>query len=132
LSDAAAGASRPYRIAVPNAVLADLRERLGRTRWPEPIPDAGWDYGAEVDAVVPALPGFGFGSKPRERGRRLGLHGRCQAAALERDRFWRSQEAAYSRVQRTKPDSLTVAQSDSPAGLAAWMVEKFRTWSDCA
>jgi microsomal epoxide hydrolase len=34
-------------------------------------------------------------------------------------------------VQRTRPDSLTVAQSDSPAGLAAWVVEKFRVWSDC-
>jgi microsomal epoxide hydrolase len=54
------------------------------------------------------------------------------AAALERYRFWRTQEDAYSRVQRTKPDSLTIAQSDSPAGLAAWMVEKFRAWSDCA
>ena len=51
--------------------------------------------------------------------------------ALERDRHWRTQEAAYSRQQRTKPDSVTAAQSDSPAGLAAWIVEKFRTWSDC-
>lgn len=34
-------------------------------------------------------------------------------------------------MQGTKPDSLTVAQTDSPAGLAAWVVEKFRTWSDC-
>ncbi|ATB29022.1 epoxide hydrolase family protein [Melittangium boletus] len=40
-------------------------------------------------------------------------------------------EGAYSQVQGTKPLSLAIAQSDSPAGLAAWMVEKFRTWSDC-
>ncbi len=53
-----------------------------------------------------------------------------QAAWAERNRF-QAQETGYSNVQGTKPDSLTVAQADSPAGLAAWIVEKFRTWSDC-
>lgn len=38
-------------------------------------------------------------------------------------------EFAYAQVQRMKPDSLTLAQSDSPAGLAGWILEKFRTWS---
>jgi epoxide hydrolase len=40
-------------------------------------------------------------------------------------------EGAYAHLQATKPQSLGIAQSDSPAGLAAWIVEKFRTWSDC-
>ncbi len=40
-------------------------------------------------------------------------------------------EGAYHLVQETKPDSLTIGQSDSPAGIAAWIIEKFRTWSDC-
>lgn len=48
----------------------------------------------------------------------------------QRNRF-QAQETGYSNIQGTKPDSLTVAQSDSPAGLAAWIVEKFRAWSDC-
>jgi microsomal epoxide hydrolase len=47
-----------------------------------------------------------------------------------RERFLAT-ELAYAQLQQTKPDSLTLAQSDSPAGLAAWIVEKFRTWSDC-
>ena len=42
---------RPFRIDVPDAVLTDLRERLARTRWPEPIPGTEWDYGAKVDTV---------------------------------------------------------------------------------
>ena len=42
---------RPFRIEVPDAVLADLRRRLAGTRWPEPIPGAEWDYGAKVDDV---------------------------------------------------------------------------------
>jgi epoxide hydrolase len=41
-------APRPYTIEVPDAVLDDLRERLGRTRWPEQIPTTGWDYGVDV------------------------------------------------------------------------------------
>ena len=256
--------ARPFRIDVPGSVLADLRERLARTRWPEAIPGVEWDYGAKLDAVrelceywrdgydwrrheaelnrvpgflcevdgvdlhfwhvrgnapdplplllvhgwpgsiyefhqllgplsenfdlvVPALPGFGFGGKPQERGwgvtriaaafdtlmrsvlgyerygvqggdwgaivaaklgaaypeRVAGIHVNMviappppdpapeDAEAVGRERFWRTYEDAYSRLQRTKPDSLTVAQSDSPAGLAAWIVEKFRTWSDC-
>ena len=51
-------------------------------------------------------------------------------AAKRRDSF-QAGETGYSNVQGTKPDSLTIAQSDSPAGLAAWIAEKFRTWSDC-
>ena len=35
----------PFRIAVPQADLDDLTDRLTRTRWPDEFPDAGWDYG---------------------------------------------------------------------------------------
>ena len=35
----------PYRIDVPQADLDDLADRLGRTRWPDELPGAGWDYG---------------------------------------------------------------------------------------
>ena len=41
------------------------------------------------------------------------------------------QEAAYANEQGTKPQTLGAALNDSPAGLLAWIVEKFRTWSDC-
>src|SRR5918997_580011 len=40
-------------------------------------------------------------------------------------------EGAYTHIQRTKPLTLSYALNDSPAGLAAWIVEKFRAWSDC-
>ncbi len=46
------------------------------------------------------------------------------------DEHWR-RETGYSAIQSTKPDTLAAALSDSPAGLAAWLIEKFRTWSDC-
>ena len=41
------------------------------------------------------------------------------------------EETGYQRIQGTKPQTLSYALNDSPAGLAAWIVEKFRTWSDC-
>ena len=44
---------------------------------------------------------------------------------------WRREETGYQWIQGTKPQTLAYALNDSPAGLAAWIVEKFRTWSDC-
>lgn len=40
-------------------------------------------------------------------------------------------ESAYSALQSTKPQTIAAALNDSPAGLAAWIVEKQRSWSDC-
>jgi len=44
---------------------------------------------------------------------------------------WLEQEGGYSHVQATKPDVLGPALNDSPVGLAAWILDKFRSWSDC-
>jgi len=40
-------------------------------------------------------------------------------------------EGAYAMLQATKPQTLAYGLSDSPAGMAAWLVEKYRAWSDC-
>lgn len=53
-----------------------------------------------------------------------------QAFVAETDR-WRTAEGAYAMLHRTKPQTVAVALNDSPAGLAAWIVEKLRSWSDC-
>jgi pimeloyl-ACP methyl ester carboxylesterase len=267
----------PFRIHVPDAVLADLRERLARTRFPAAIDGAGWSYGTErgyleelcrywqkdfdwraeeaalnrfaqfrtsieglglhfihvrsrepnalplvishgwpgsivefvkiigpltdpvahggraedaFHVVCPSLPGYGFSDAPREPGwdvrrvaksfaklmGRLGYTrygaqggdwgsmvsiqlGDLDAAHLagihlnlvmatppehnpteglsplelarlgEMDRF-QKEELGYYQIQATKPESLGYGLNDSPAGLAAWIVEKFRTWSD--
>ncbi len=262
----------PHRIDVPDDVLADLRSRLERTRWPTPIPGQGWRYGADVavvrelcdhwrttydwrahearlnawpqflvpvdgvdlhvwhvrgvgpapmpllllhgwpgspvefqgligplsdpgahggdpadafDVVVGTLPGFGFGGAPAQPGwgltriaeafhtlmteglgyerygtqggdigglvsaRLASLHPEALAGihlnfllarppeepgpedeeAIARRTAFDATQFAYAQIQGTKPDSLTVAQSDSPAGLAAWILEKFRAWS---
>lgn len=43
---------------------------------------------------------------------------------------WIAQEGGYMSVQSTKPQTLAYALSDSPVGLAAWIIEKFYSWSD--
>jgi len=267
----------PFRIKAADADLADLGERLRRTRWPDEVDGAGWDYGASLaylrelccywadgfdwrreesrlnawphfraeidglnihfahvrgrgpnplplivthgwpstffemskivprltdpaahggdaadafDVVVPSLPGYGYSDRPRARGvtssvvaglwvrlmeglgyprfaahggdigagvtNRLGLYhadrlvamhvtatlqpylgpGSRELTAAERDfvalqERWRDEEGAYSHLQRTRPQTLGYGLNNSPAGLAAWIVEKFRAWSDC-
>jgi pimeloyl-ACP methyl ester carboxylesterase len=266
----------PFRVAVPDADLADLRDRLRRTRWPEtetvddwsqgvplaylsdlcrhwteaydwracearlaaldhyqttidrlpihfvhvrsPHPGAlplvlthGWPgsilefeavigpltdppaYGGDAadafDLVLPSLPGFGFSGKPTAPGwgiariadawaelmsrlgyprfgasggdwgssistclgqqhpdRVVGLHltpplaapdpatfadlTPAEQASLDALRHAGRTEDGYSVEQSTKPQTIGYSLVDSPAGLAAWIVEKFRTWSD--
>jgi len=269
----------PFRIAVADSTLADLRERLARTRFPDEIPDSGWEYGtnlaylkelveywktkydwrrheaelnrfhhfrASVDGlgihfihepgkgpnpkpllllhgwpgsvcefteiipmltdpashggdpadaftvVAPSLPGYGFSDRPVSRAmniqaiaeiffklmtgvlgyERFGAQGGDWGSAIvsrmgevyERDLYgihinmisvgpaegrnapdltpeervflgdierFRQGETGYQWIQGTKPQTLAYALNDSPAGLCAWIVEKFRTWSDC-
>ncbi|MDR5784784.1 epoxide hydrolase [Caballeronia sp. LZ065] len=54
-----------------------------------------------------------------------------EQAYLDTVATWASTEGAYAALQGTKPHTLSFAMTDSPVGLAAWVVEKFRTWSDC-
>lgn len=272
-------ATQPFRIDVPQAVLDDLQTRLARTRWPDEIPGAGWDYGTNLgylrelaaywhtgfdwraqetklnafrqfrteidgqrvhflhepgrgprplplvlvhgwpdsfyrfykliplltdpashggraedafDVVVPSLPGYGFSGRPAERGwgpgrmadlvhtlltrelgyARYGAHGGdwgsylteqlalqhpadlvglhltdvpfrrftnplpgnsspAEQAFRQQVQAWQRQEGAYAQIQGTKPQTLAYGLADSPVGLLGWLVEKFRTWSDC-
>jgi pimeloyl-ACP methyl ester carboxylesterase len=50
---------------------------------------------------------------------------------LEQSRRWDDNERGYTAIQSTKPQTLGYALHDSPAGLAAWILEKWRSWSDC-
>lgn len=45
--------------------------------------------------------------------------------------YWLKEETGYQWIQGTRPQTLSFGLTDSPAGLAAWIIEKFRAWSDC-
>ncbi|RIJ71183.1 epoxide hydrolase [Nakamurella silvestris] len=53
-----------------------------------------------------------------------------ERAWFDRSAVWGAAEGAYAAIQRTKPQTAAFGLSDSPAGLAAWIVEKMRSWSD--
>ena len=55
-----------------------------------------------------------------------------ETAFLEELSHFLKEETGYQWIQGTKPQTLAFGLADSPAGLAAWIVEKFRTWTDCA
>jgi microsomal epoxide hydrolase len=54
-----------------------------------------------------------------------------EIAYHERDKIWDRDEGGYQTLQRSKPQTLAFALADSPVGLASWILEKFRGWSDC-
>jgi microsomal epoxide hydrolase len=45
---------------------------------------------------------------------------------------FQTKDGAYAMVQGTRPQTLAHGLNDSPAGLASWVVDKFRAWSDCS
>jgi pimeloyl-ACP methyl ester carboxylesterase len=49
---------------------------------------------------------------------------------LAQQHRWDVAERGYSAIQSTKPQTLGYALNDSPAGLAAWVLEKWRAWAD--
>ena len=78
--------------------------------------------GVHVTSVGASNPYLGPGSRELSESEKAWLQ--------VRDRWWAT-EAGYAHIQGTKPQTLSYGLNDSPAGLAAWIVEKFRTWSDC-
>jgi len=269
---------QPFKIAIPQSTLNDLRERLARTRWPDEVEGAGWSYGTNLDylkslvaywqheydwrkqeatlnrytqfrtdldglsihfihergkgpnplpiilthgwpdsfyrmhkiipmltdpesfggnaadsfdVIVPSIPGFGFSDPVRKPGwtvkqtaelwaslmrdvlgyqryaaaggdwgspisQLLALNNPASVIGIhltdigfqatmnldpssltpveqeylraKQQRFF--QEGGYVMIQSTKPQTLAYGLSDSPVGLAAWIIEKFYGWSD--
>lgn len=95
----------------------------------------GEDVGASVSDWLAALhPGSVTGIIAPHPA--FGPEERRQDASEEEQRFFRwlegqwAGESGYSAIQSSKPDTLAASVGDSPAGLAAWIIEKFRAWSD--
>src|SRR5258708_29052668 len=54
-----------------------------------------------------------------------------ERAYLTQRTDWIAREGAYAHVHGTRPHALSIGLNDSPAGLAAWILEKFAAWADC-
>jgi epoxide hydrolase len=110
----------------------ELLARLGYSRYVA----QGGDWGAQVATRIGALDpehcaaihlNMPIAERPSEPVELSDAdqEGLAALAAFSRD------ESGYALEQSTKPQTLGVALNDSPAGLLAWIVEKFRAWSDC-
>jgi len=117
------------------SAFASLMERLGYTRYGV----EGGDWGTLIstylgarhaDAVCGVHLLLALGAPPDPANPLSGLTEaeRRDVAGIE---VYNEAETAYFQLQSTKPHSLGVGLGDSPAGLAAWLIEKFTTWSDC-
>jgi microsomal epoxide hydrolase len=112
---------------------AALRRRRHRRHLPRTD-----DRGAWLRAVRRAGRRLGLLRHVDHRGHASGVddrHPSEHAAAAPRPgkalaRFLK-EETGYQWIQGTRPQTLAHALTDSPAGLAAWIFEKFRAWTDC-
>ena len=79
-------------------------------------------YGIHLTAVTRPMPYLGENSKSLTDAEKDHLNQRLD---------WEQKEGAYGHMHRTKPQTLSYGLNDSPVGLAGWIVEKYRSWSDC-
>lgn len=132
------GASRDLGMSVDRVagVVAKLMKRLGYDRYGAQGGDwgsgvASWlarDYPERVVGIH--LNMVGGGPPEGMQNPEEGIPAWELRRHKERAAWWRG-ENAYGNIQGSKPLTLAYGLNDSPAGLAAWIVEKFRTWSDC-
>jgi len=114
------------------AAWAQLMGRLGYTRYGA----QGGDWGSAITAALGAQDPehcvaiqitLAMNSVPPP-GREPDASEREALARLEHYREW---DSGYAKQQSTRPQTLGYGLTDSPAGQAAWILEKFRAWADC-
>lgn len=130
---------KPDRALGPTGV-ADVFAHLMSTLGHETFGVHGADLGSQIAEQLAVrhpgrVLGMHLGDVPLRRLRALAAGDPAALTDDERDWLarlseWETAEGAYARLQRTKPQTIGAALDDSPAGLAAWIVEKFQAWSD--
>jgi pimeloyl-ACP methyl ester carboxylesterase len=128
---------RPKHTGVTTRYTAGLWHQVMRGLGYERYGAHGTDFGAAVSTFMamdqPAcmvglhlsnldLPPYtGPGSRPLSTAER---------AYVQQVQCWDDVERGYSAIQSSKPQTVAYGLNDSPAGLAAWILEKWRAWSD--
>ena len=113
-------------------VFAELMARLGYDRYVA----QGGDWGSAITTALGALhPNqcaaihvtLAMGLRPKADGDLT----REEQRALDRIQYYHDWDSGYSKQQSTRPQTLGYGLVDSPAGQAAWILEKFWAWTDC-
>jgi pimeloyl-ACP methyl ester carboxylesterase len=110
---------------------AELMTRLGYERFAVQGGDWGAFIGSRIAAKYPSrVLGLHLNLLAVRRDPKIPASTPEEAAYLQHLAHWLKEETGYQAIQGTKPQTLAYGLNDSPAGLAAWIAEKFRTWSD--
>ena len=121
----------PERIAL---LLAELMEKIGYERYAI----AGGDWGAIInrhlanhypDRLIGLHSNMMLAGPPAGTEQRANVTEEEDEARTARQGYMQN-EVAYQQIQGTKPQTLGYGLNDSPAGVAAWIVEKFHGWTD--
>ena len=128
---------RPDRTGVTSRYTADLWHRLMHGLGYRRYGAQGGDWGAAVTTFM-ALdnpdPMLGIHLSNLDVAPYLGRESRplsqSEQAYLAQFERWREDDRGYGAIQSTRPQTVGYGLNDSPAGLAAWLIEKWRAWSD--
>ena len=128
---------RPDRTGVTSRYTADLWHRLMQGLGYRQYGAQGGDFGAAVTTFM-ALdnpdPMLGIHLSNLDVAPYLGRESRplsqSEQAYLAQFERWREDDRGYGAIQSTRPQTVGYGLNDSPAGLAAWLIEKWRAWSD--
>ena len=121
----------PEKIAL---ILANLMERIGY----ENYAIAGGDWGAIInrhlanhypERLIGMHSNMILASPPADQEQRENVSNSEEELRRTRQAYM-ANEVAYQQIQGTKPQTLGYGLTDSPAGLAAWILEKFHGWTD--
>lgn len=115
------------------SIVADVLEEIGYERYVVSAGDVGGDVAEHLADLHPhrvsALHLTNISALHAVFADRTAMSPQ-ELAYLERVAAWQRSEGGYIAEQSSKPRTLAVGLSDSPAGLAAWIIEKLRSWSD--
>ncbi len=109
-----------------------MRDRLGYARYGA----QGGDWGSFVTAWLGAnraeyLSGIHLNLMPLKRDAAMFANpSDAERQYIDELHAWVKEETGYQAIQGTRPQTLAFALSDSPVGLAAWITEKYRAWTD--
>lgn len=122
-----------YDLAMIVGVFAELMQRLGYPRYGA----QGGDWGSFITSRLACdhpdrLAGIHLNLLPLRRDT-AGIDARTEDETryLTELAHFLKENTGYQWIQGTRPQTLAYGLTDSPAGLAAWILEKFRAWSDC-
>ena len=118
------------------AIFAELMARLGYERYGAQGGDLGagisrWLAANDAEHVAGLHLNLCTAGPPDPDNPTAGVPPAEVALMEERAAFWTDEERGYSHMHGTKPQTLGYSLNDSPVGLAAWIVEKYRSWCDC-